>query len=113
MSQLLDSYLEAGSWSPTTRYGYGRLAEREIEPALGSIRLEDLRPDRIDRMYRKMRRDVTAASRRLGHSRKSTTLHLYVHGDVERDRAAAEVMGRLLGQGPGRRQELPDGRGGD
>ena len=302
VSQLLDSYLEAGSWSPTTRYGYGRLAEREIKPALGSIRLEDLRPDRIDRMYRKMRQrglknrsihnvhallhsafeqavrwgwivtnpvdratpgpaaagegvvadqsevdrilaaadpqlhlavrlaavtgvrrselcglqwsdidltgtikveravvdvagrkyekgtktdavrivpldsetlsllkehrgigrivrwspralsqhladicdelgidrqndgsgqrrlgwhsfrhyvgtaiansgDVTAASRRLGHSRKSTTLDLYVHGDVERDRAAAEVMGRLLGQGPGRRQELPDGGG--
>jgi integrase len=303
VSQLMDSYLEAGSWSPTTRYGYGRLAEREIKPALGSIRLEDLRPDRIDRMYRKMRErglknrsihnvhallhgafeqavrwgwivtnpvdratpgpaaagegvvadqsevdrilaaadpqlhlavrlaavtgvrrselcglqwsdidfaagtikveravvdvagrkyekgtktdtvrvvpldsetlsllrehrgigrivrwspralsqhladtcdelgierqndgsgqrrlgwhsfrhyvgtaiansgDVTAASRRLGHSRKSTTLDLYVHGDVERDRAAAEVMGQLLGQGPGRRQELPDGRG--
>jgi len=57
--------------------------------------------------------DVTAASRRLGHSRKSTTLDLYVHGDVERDRAAADIMGRLLGEGPGRREELPDGGGRD
>ena len=305
VGQLMDIYLETGDWSPTTRYGYRRLAEREIKPALGTVRLEELRPDRIDRMYRKLRQrglknrsvhnvhallhaaleqamkwgwtvtnpadratpgpaaagegvvadqkevdrilaasdsqlhlavrlaavtgvrrselcglqwsdvdfsagtikvqraivdpagrkyekgtkthavrvvpldsgtlsllreyrgigriirwtpralsqhladicdelgierrndgsrqrrlgwhsfrhyvgtaianagDVTAASRRLGHSRKSTTLDLYVHGDVERDRAAADVMGRLLGEASGRRQELPDGGGGD
>lgn len=305
VAQLMDVYLDTGDWSPTTRYGYRRLAEREIKPAIGSIKLDELRADRIDRMYRKMRQrglknrsvhnahallhaaleqavrwgwtvtnpadratpgsaaagegvvatqgeidrilaaanpqlhlairlaavtgvrrselcglqwsdldfsdgtikvqravvdaagrkyekgtkthavrvvpldsgtlallreqrgigpiiqwspralsqhlsdicdelgierrndgsrqrrlgwhsfrhyvgtaianagDVTAASRRLGHSRKSTTLDLYVHGDVERDRAAADIMGRLLGEGSGRGQELPDGGGRD
>jgi integrase len=301
VARLMEAHLESGQWSPTTVYGYRRLAEREILPAIGTIRLEELRPDRIDRLYQSMRRrglsnrsvhnvhallhaafekavrwgwlvanpvdrstpgpagaaegviaeqdeverilaaadpqlhlavrlaavtgvrrselcglqwsdidfaagtvkvqravvdaagrkyekgtkthgvrivpldsetlsllreqrgigaiirwspralsqhladlcdelgisrriegsrqqrlgwhsfrhyvgtaiansgDVTAASRRLGHSRKSTTLDLYVHGDVERDRAAADVMGRLLGERPGGRQELPDG----
>ena len=37
--------------------------------------------------------DIKAAARRLGHSRTSTTLDMYVHGDEDRDRAAADVMG--------------------
>ena len=41
--------------------------------------------------------DIKAAARRLGHSRTSTTLDMYVHGDEDRDRAAADVMGSLLG----------------
>ena len=35
VAQLIESYLETGTWSPTTLYGYQRLANREIIPALG------------------------------------------------------------------------------
>jgi integrase len=40
--------------------------------------------------------DLKTVSARMGHSRTSTTLDLYIHSDQERDRAAAATLGSLL-----------------
>ena len=41
--------------------------------------------------------DVRTVAGRLGHSDPSVTLRVYSHALEERDRAAADVMGRVLG----------------
>ncbi|MFZ0668438.1 MAG: tyrosine-type recombinase/integrase [Acidimicrobiales bacterium] len=42
--------------------------------------------------------DVRTVAGRLGHSDPSVTLRVYSHALEERDRAAADVMGRVLSQ---------------
>jgi len=44
--------------------------------------------------------DVRTVAGRLGHADPSLTLRVYAHVIEERDRAAAAVMGRVLGQRP-------------
>lgn len=54
LSTLIDrwvEHLEAIGRSPSTLREYRRLAEKEIKPALGSIRLDNLKPSDLDRMY--------------------------------------------------------------
>ena len=41
--------------------------------------------------------DIVAVSKRLGHATVSTTLNIYGHTDSERDRAAAGVLGEIVG----------------
>jgi integrase len=41
--------------------------------------------------------DARTVAGRLGHSDPSVTLRVYAHALEERDRAAAEIMGRVLG----------------
>lgn len=45
---LMDAWLEAGTWSPTTAYGYRLLVEREIRPVLGGVRLDRLSAKHLD-----------------------------------------------------------------
>ena len=47
---------------------------------------------------------------RLGHSDPSLTLRVYSHAIEERDRAAADIMGRVL-QGPAIAGQLPPATG--
>jgi integrase len=42
---------------------------------------------------------VEVVSKRLGHSRISTTLDLYVHPDEAQQRAASDVFERMLDEG--------------
>jgi len=51
--------------------------------------------------------DVRTGAGRLGHSDPSVTLRVYAHVLEERDRAAAAVMGRVLGQ-PDRGDSSPE-----
>jgi integrase len=44
--------------------------------------------------------DVRTVAERLGHSDASLTLRVYSHAIRERDRAAAEIIGRVLGPAP-------------
>jgi integrase len=41
--------------------------------------------------------DLKTVSTRMGHSRTSTTIDLYVHGTQERDRAAGDTLANVLG----------------
>lgn len=41
--------------------------------------------------------DFRTASERAGHSKVSTTMDIYSHAFPENDRAAADVIGKLLG----------------
>jgi integrase len=43
--------------------------------------------------------DIRTVSARLGHSRPSITLDIYTHRVQDNDRAAAEVLGRLIKPG--------------
>ena len=51
--------------------------------------------------------DVRTVAGRLGHSDPSLTLRVYSHVIEERDRAAAAILGRVLGPS-GRAVPLPD-----
>jgi integrase len=51
--------------------------------------------------------DVRTVAGRLGHSDPSVTLRVYAHVLEEHDRAAAAVMGRVLGQPDLRRSPNP------
>ena len=41
--------------------------------------------------------DLKTVSTRMGHSRTSTTIDLYVRGTQERDRAAGDTLASVLG----------------
>jgi integrase len=51
--------------------------------------------------------DVRTVAGRLGHSDPSVTLRVYSHALEERDRAAAAIMGNILGQSTEESAELP------
>ena len=53
--------------------------------------------------------DVRTVAGRLGHSDPSVTLRVYAHALEERDRAAAEVMGRVLSPPKTTRKKLKTG----
>jgi len=53
--------------------------------------------------------DVRTVAGRLGHSDPSVTLRVYSHALEERDRAAAAVMGEILGPGARASSPLPGG----
>lgn len=69
ISDLLDSYLEAvrpnlkaGTWEH-----YRLIADTYIRPALGSLRLSKLAPDRVQRLYRPLQEQ--------GHNRTAQLVH--------------------------------------
>jgi integrase len=66
----------------------------------GDVRLHDLRHFTATELIG-AGVDVRTVAERLGHSDASLTLRVYSHAIRERDRAAAEVIGRVLG--PARR----------
>lgn len=49
--------------------------------------------------------DIRTVAHRLGHADPSTTLRVYAHALAERDREAAEILGRLVA-GPAKSQKL-------
>lgn len=53
--------------------------------------------------------DIRTVAERLGHSDPSMTLRVYSHVLEERDKAAAAIMGQVLGPGPSAPKELPQG----
>ena len=55
VGDLMDAWLEGGIWSPTTAYGYRRVVERDVRPALGTIRLSRLGPRHLDKLYKDLR----------------------------------------------------------
>lgn len=55
VADLMAAWLDSGVWSATTRYGYELVVKREILPALGTVKLSELRADRLDALYRQMR----------------------------------------------------------
>ena len=55
VGDLMAAWLAAGTWSATTRYGYELVVRREILPALGNVKLSELRADRLDILYKGMR----------------------------------------------------------
>jgi integrase len=55
--------------------------------------------------------DVRTVAGRLGHSDPSLTLRVYSHVIEERDRAAAAIMGRVLGPSASAPAELETGTG--
>lgn len=63
LGTLLDRWIghvEAIGRSPSTLREYRRLIEREIKPALGSVRLDRLKPADLDRLYAQWMRSGTA-----------------------------------------------------
>ena len=53
--------------------------------------------------------DVRTVAGRLGHSDPSVTLRVHSHALEERDRAAADIMGRVLGPAKTSKAELETG----
>ena len=72
VAELLDrwiEHLEAKGRSPNTIYGYRRYIDREIVPALGTIRLSKLTVLDIDRLYDSLtRRGLAPATVRQAHA---------------------------------------------
>jgi integrase len=54
--------------------------------------------------------DVRTVAGRLGHTDPSLTLRTYTHVIEERDRAAAAILGRVLGASPATSVVLPESR---
>ena len=54
------------------------------------------------------RQDVRTVAGRLGHTDPSLTLRTYTHVIEERDRAAAAILGRVLGASPATSVVLPE-----
>jgi integrase len=63
---------------------------------LGGVRLHDLRHFTATQLIG-AGVDVRTVAGRLGHSDPSLTLRVYIHVIEERDRAAAAILGRVLG----------------
>jgi integrase len=73
---------------------------------LDSVRLHDLRHFTATQLIG-AGVDVRTVAGRLGHSDPSMTLRVYSHVIEERDRAAADILGRVLG--PAKARELEPG----
>src|SRR4051794_15439842 len=54
-NDLLDRWLETADLAETTRYGYQRLVDARIRPALGSVDLRRLTVERLDEFYLQLR----------------------------------------------------------
>ena len=74
---------------------------------LEGVRLHDLRHFTATQLIG-ANVDIRTVAGRLGHSDASLTLRVYSHVIEERDRAAAEVMGRVL-SAPAKKKELASG----
>jgi integrase len=71
---------------------FARLCERQ---GIKGVRLHDLRHFAGSQLVA-AGVDIRTVSARLGHSRPSITLDIYTHRVQDNDRAAAEVLGRLV-----------------
>ena len=56
LADVLAAYLENFDGSPTTLYGY-RLIVKRLPQKLTTLRLRQVTPDKLDRLYREMRKD--------------------------------------------------------
>jgi integrase len=78
VGELLDRYIahcESQDRSPTTVHEYRRLAEQVLKPALGTIRVENLDHDHLDRLYADLRfKGLKGNSVRRVHSLMSSSL---------------------------------------
>jgi integrase len=99
VGDLLDAWLKAGTWSPTTRYGYVRIIEREIRPHLGSVKLSRLGPQHLDGLYGDMRDEGHAGnSIRNVHRVLTAALNRAVKwGWLAFSPAARATLGPILG----------------
>lgn len=70
VDDLLAKWLEHSTpdLSPKTSYGYRRLVERHVAPALGTVKLSKLTPARIDAFYGRLRSDLSPKTIRNVHA---------------------------------------------
>lgn len=69
VGDLLEAWMAAGTWSPTTRYGYSTLIARDLLPALATVKLDRLSARHLDALYAEMRsRGLSGRSVRNAHA---------------------------------------------
>jgi integrase len=77
VAHLLETWYDHASpgWSPTTRQEVRLVVRRRLVPALGSLRLSELRPGHLDGLYRAMTADgLSPATVRKAHNAMSRAL---------------------------------------
>lgn len=77
VAHLLEAWYDHASpgWSPTTRQEVRLVVRRRLVPALGSLRLSELRPGHLDGLYRAMTADgLSPATVRKAHNAMSRAL---------------------------------------
>ena len=92
---VLSAASDSSQWWPPDRWSHSWARIRD-RAGLEGVRLHDLRHFMATEL---LNAGVPLAdvSERLGHAKKTTTLDIYVSGSRAGDRAAADVMGRILG----------------
>ena len=91
-------------WYPdSASRSFQRLCKQE---GLQGVRLHDLRHFVATQLL-SAGVDVRTVAGRLGHRDAATTLNVYAHFLEQADRAAADVMGRLIADEPKRPERLP------
>ena len=87
LSEWLDYWIEEvvkPNRAETTVYGYSQIIENHIKPELGSIPLQQLKPQQIQRYYTKLmnEKDLKSNTVRKHHEMLRTALQLAVKQDV-------------------------------
>jgi integrase len=85
-----------GDPTPQSRVNYAWSSIRKEAKVVAGMRFHDLR-HAFATLALASGVDVAVVSKRLGHSTPSTTLNVYRHVMPSEDRAAADVMSRVLG----------------
>jgi len=101
VGDFLDQWLNGKrSLRPTTRDGYRLDIERHLIPALGSIRLADLRPHHIDQLYSELLKGAA------GHPTTPSVIR-HTHTTL-RSALGTAVRRRLIPWNPAQHVELPE-----